>query len=76
MDVAVPSVVPDPLRFELEGIEMGCKLVMGLSMGTAIASATDISADETDPQICRRVAGSACGESRTGRGRWRGGEGT
>lgn len=53
MDVAVPSIVPYPLRFELKGVEMGCELVMSLSMGTAIASATDISADETDPQICR-----------------------
>lgn len=76
MDVAIPCVVPDPLRFELEGVEMGRELVMSLSMGTAITSATDISADETDPQICRRVTGGACGESGTGRGRWRGGERT
>lgn len=76
MDVAISRVVPDTLRFELEGVEMGRELVMSLSMGTAITSATDISADEADPEICRRVAGGACGESGTVRGRWSGGERT
>lgn len=53
MDVAVSGVIPDPLRFKLQSVEMGCELIVSLGMSTAVTPTTDVSADEADPKVRR-----------------------
>lgn len=76
MDVAVPCVIPYALCFEFERVEVGGGLIVSLRVGASVASAADVAADETDPEIRRRFAGGTGGEGGCGGvGEWDGARG-
>ena len=51
MDVAIAGIVPHSLSFELESVQMSRLLVVCMGVGTAIATAADVAADQADPEV-------------------------
>jgi hypothetical protein len=51
MDVPVSCIVPNTLGLNLKGIQVCGMFVVSVSVGTAITTATDITADKTNPEI-------------------------
>jgi len=51
VDIAISSVVPDPLRFKFEGVQVVCLEVVVESVGSSVPSTTDVSANQTNPTV-------------------------
>lgn len=51
VDIAISGVVPDSLGFKFEGVEVVCLEVMVEGVGSSVPSATDVSANQTNPTV-------------------------
>lgn len=54
MDIPITGIIPNTLGLQFKGIEMCRIFIVGVSMRATIATAANVSANETYPKVCRR----------------------
>lgn len=59
MNVSIPRVVPHPLGLQLKRVQVCCRRIMSVRMGFTVSSASNVSTDQTYPEVRCRFARKA-----------------